>query len=641
MKIGFIVVLYKTPQAEIDRIAREIRALKIKDYSLYCIDNSKENRGFAGGVNVGITNGLKDNVDYFVVLNPDIHLPKSIGGELLKGATHFDIWGGAMLQQNKEYFGGELDGRRMSGGLNEKKPQHRFVKCDFVSGSLMVISRSTIKKIGQFSEDYFMYYEDVDYCQRARMAGLRVGIDADLKYEHFETSDQNPKKDWYLATNRLRFLFKHGSLKQRLWEVVYAPKTCMDLMRARFHQKKLLINFTSMSISSVINRLLTFLLFITLVKLMPVGDYGEYALVWAHVGILMPLLDLGTTTYSLVELPSKTESAFFNVFSLRVLLSVVIFLFTLFLAFIFHYEARIIGYIALTGAAIFANSMSGSFLIASSLKQKLHYPALVSVAFQIVVITTLISSLFINKNIGIVFALTCILYCVYTALNATLIIKSFKGAFRFHFDISSWKEIVSKSYVYVLIGIFAGIYYGADIFLLKIIKGTEVVGKYAAGYKFYDSFMFLAANYSIAATPLLAMVKKQGRYIFGKRVRRDSFVLFGIGTLISLCVITLSPLLLQFILRQEYAESIHVLKIVILSLPWLLATTVFLNVMYLYKKQHWVVCLFLFQVFFNIILNIYFIPIYSLYASAYITVIGEVINTIVSGILVFKLLNTS
>src|SRR3989344_3688933 len=638
MKIGFIIVLFHTPENEVKRLKKEVILLGLKNYTLYLIDNTDTGKGYAQGVNEGLRKGLEEKVDYFVIANPDISLGEHFAKKLLDGRDHFGIWGGAMKQHKITYYGGELDKRRVSGGLVRPNPASRFTFVDFVSGALIIVSVKTVQVIGYFDEGYGMYYEDVDYCTKAKKAGLKVGVDTELKYHHFETSNTSPNKDWYLFKNRIKFLLKHGSVKQKIWEIFYIPKTILEFLSIIFKHRKFLRNFTSMSLSSVLNRFLTFLLFINLVKLLPPSQYGQYVLVWAHVAILMPLLDLGTTTYSIVKLPNQKETAFFDIFSLRLLLSAVVFLSTLILAFFLHYEKQIIFYVALTGAAIFANSMSGSFLIISSLKQKLHLPSIVSVLFQIVVIITLTLTLFLRYGIGPLFSLICILYVIYAFINFVLIIKEFSGKLKIRFTPIIWKNIIRESYVYVLIGMFAGIYYGADIFLLKFLKGSETVGTYSAGYKFFDAFMFLAANYSVAATPILAKLKESNLLGFIQKIKRDSFLIFGLGLLVVIGMWLFAPLVLPLILKGEYAVSIQVLKIVILALPFLLATTVFLNGLYLFNRQKWVIILFLFQVIFNIAANIIFIPQYSFFAASYITVICEIINTGVSGLLLFSVL---
>ena len=45
---------------------------------------------------------------------------------------------------------------------------------DWVTGAFIGFRRELFDKVGGFDEDYFMYYEDVDFCLRARRAGFRA-----------------------------------------------------------------------------------------------------------------------------------------------------------------------------------------------------------------------------------------------------------------------------------------------------------------------------------------------------------------------------------------------------------------------------------------------------------------------------------
>jgi GT2 family glycosyltransferase len=62
----------------------------------------------------------------------------------------------------------------------------RPVEVEAVSGGAMLISRGIIEKIGLFDERYFMYFEDLDYCRRAKLAGFKVYYlpSAEVIHEH-------------------------------------------------------------------------------------------------------------------------------------------------------------------------------------------------------------------------------------------------------------------------------------------------------------------------------------------------------------------------------------------------------------------------------------------------------------------------
>lgn len=234
MKPCFIIILYKTPVEERRRLLKEIRAIGFNDYKSYFVDNTYENKGYAAAVNIGMRNGLKDGCDLFIIINPDISFPSLKAQHFTEASKQFDIFGFSMKQNKTFYYGGQIDRWRMSGGLIIEKPKNKYAEKDFISGSFMVIKRKTIEEVGFFEEEYFMYYEDVDYCYRARKMGLKVGIDSKNHYDHFELSKTSKAKDLFLFKNRIRFLLKYGSVSQKIYEVIRVPKTLFELAYENF-----------------------------------------------------------------------------------------------------------------------------------------------------------------------------------------------------------------------------------------------------------------------------------------------------------------------------------------------------------------------------------------------------------------------
>lgn len=225
MKICFITVLYHTPEAEVARLRQQVHDLGIETF--VAIDNSENRQGYAAGVNAGLRANVEP-YDVFFCANPDIDITGLDKKTFLDAAEKFDIWGYAMQQDGTVYYGGEIDKWRMSGGLITAKPHERFTGVDFVSGSLFAVTKKAVQQIGYLDESYGMYYEDVEFCLRARRAGLRVGIDSQNEYLHLEESKTNAQKAGYLARNRWKFLWEHGSVSQKLYEVVRLPKTLYE-----------------------------------------------------------------------------------------------------------------------------------------------------------------------------------------------------------------------------------------------------------------------------------------------------------------------------------------------------------------------------------------------------------------------------
>lgn len=227
-KVGFIVILYKTSSEEKKRLEKEIRQMGIKDVEIYWIDNSTNGKGYAAGINEGIRQGLVDNCEIFFAMNPDISLVGITAAQLLEARQQFDVWGYAMKQDNKTYYGGIIDPWRLSGGLISDKPDVRFNRADFVSASIIGFAQEVVRTIGLWDESYFMYYEDVDFCHRAQRAGFAVGVDSAVCYIHFEVSQFNKKKAEWIAKSRWRFFWKYANGLQKIRELMRLPKTLIE-----------------------------------------------------------------------------------------------------------------------------------------------------------------------------------------------------------------------------------------------------------------------------------------------------------------------------------------------------------------------------------------------------------------------------
>lgn len=60
------------------------------------------------------------------------------------------------------------------------------IEAEWISFACVLIRNSVIRQIGWMDEGYFMYYEDIDYCRRARMAGWQIRYIPAARVVHFK-----------------------------------------------------------------------------------------------------------------------------------------------------------------------------------------------------------------------------------------------------------------------------------------------------------------------------------------------------------------------------------------------------------------------------------------------------------------------
>lgn len=196
------------------------------------IKNSK-NFGFAKGSNIGIRYALSNKAKNILLLNSDTILSKNDVEKLVK--NNGDIVGPILKfrRSNRLYFdlGGYIDwniGRSFHkeansiSRINNSNP-------DYVSGAVMLIRKKVIDKIGFFDEKYFLYYEDVDYCVRARKADFKIAIDTNTIIHHELSSTLGRKSPITLYHNlrsNLIFILKHISLTRKTFALAYWVFLC-------------------------------------------------------------------------------------------------------------------------------------------------------------------------------------------------------------------------------------------------------------------------------------------------------------------------------------------------------------------------------------------------------------------------------
>ena len=300
------------------------------------------------------------------------------------------------------------------------------------------------------------------------------------------------------------------------------------------------------------------------------------------------------------------------------------------MAILFHYPTSILIPIILISFVIFANMLSGTYLILTSIKQKSYLASLVSMIFQICLVISLIAGVLITKKLMPVFIITFVFYNLYSLVNFFLVRREV-GSLSLKIDLKQWSIIIKKSFVFLLISLLAGFYSKVDVLILNFIKGKQAVGIYSAGYRFLDALMFVVTAYNVSSMPLFSkLAKEKKKKIFINKIKKDVTLVFAIGMFVALGFYFLGPIILPLVYKNTYFQSIQVLRIIIFALPLILLTSVFLNSIYALGKAKTVIYIFLFQLIFNIGLNLFFIPKFSFFASAYITLLGEAINTLLT-----------
>lgn len=201
--------------------------LQIESATRIKILKAQINLGFAGGVNLGLQWLLADpSVDRYWILNPDSVVPPRTAAALASVPEPFGLLGGRVLYFDTpdriQIDGGTIDRRTgVTGnvhlGLNHAAtPPPSIDQMGFITGASLVVSRAFIERAGLMPEEYFLYYEEVDWAMRRGDLPLAYCPEA-IVYHRAGTAIGSPTLNrpaspfslWFKHRGRLLFLRRH------------------------------------------------------------------------------------------------------------------------------------------------------------------------------------------------------------------------------------------------------------------------------------------------------------------------------------------------------------------------------------------------------------------------------------------------
>ena len=179
---------------------------------------SDENLGFAGGNNLGIRAA---SGDCLLLLNNDTevaddtlhYLCDTLDADPSVGAVcpKIRFWASPQAIQFAGYTPlTRITLRNALVGFGQTDDGRFDTPHDtpYAHGAAMMVRRETVEKAGPMPEEYFLYYEELDWSERIREAGYRIVYDPRATVFHKEsatTGRQSPLRSYYLTRNRLLF----------------------------------------------------------------------------------------------------------------------------------------------------------------------------------------------------------------------------------------------------------------------------------------------------------------------------------------------------------------------------------------------------------------------------------------------------
>lgn len=211
---------------------------------------SEKNTGFAGGNNLGIREASGKYL--FLVNNDTEFTPQLIEILLSTMEAHPHV---GMVSPKIRYY--QQPGTLQYAGYSSmnyytarnhcigqfEKDNGQYDALEgptaYAHGAAMMVRKEAINKAGLMAENYFLYYEELDWCERIRRAGYEVWVNMKALIYHKESVSVGQKsalKEYFMNRNRILFIRRNAAWYQRwvfymYFTVVVMPRNILTYMR--------------------------------------------------------------------------------------------------------------------------------------------------------------------------------------------------------------------------------------------------------------------------------------------------------------------------------------------------------------------------------------------------------------------------
>lgn len=271
-KVSIIIVNYNGAE-DTNECLNSLKKIDYENYEVIVVDNASgdasfvlnkmhqdfsdvkilalpHNHGFAGGNNAGINHALGNGAEYMLLLNNDTVIARDFLTRMVEAAQSDECaaFVGAkiyFLNEPKRIWFNGADFSWISGGkhyqygqIDPDPDETRLKNTGYVTGCALLARAKVIQDIGLLSEDFFMYYEDVDWSLRAQKAGYKtiVAPAAHIWHKVSRSAEKMgvPVIHYYHIRNALILTKKHAPFAVKMfvyaWSVTHYLKQTAKLM---------------------------------------------------------------------------------------------------------------------------------------------------------------------------------------------------------------------------------------------------------------------------------------------------------------------------------------------------------------------------------------------------------------------------
>lgn len=368
------------------------------------------------------------------------------------------------------------------------------------------------------------------------------------------------------------------------------------------------------------------------------AGFGDYTTINTFISFFAVAADLGLTlvTVQMISQPNiDRNKVLTSLFSLRFFSALGLLLLAPVVVLLFPYSLTIKFGVLITVASYFFVALNQVMVGLFQKELRLDRVAIAELLSRLSLLIGIWLASYLDWGLQGILWVSVIASCI-NYLTLSLYARRF-AKISLNIDWKSWGPIVQKGWPIGLTIIFNLIYLRADTLVLSIFKTSSDVGLYGAAYRVIDVLITLPFIFAGIILPVMTSAWLEKKHDHLNNIMQRSFDLMSIIAIPMISgTYVLADRLMSTVAGQDFSESGSILKILIIASSIVYLGTVFSHVVIAIDKQKAIIWAYVFVALTALTGYLLFIPRYSFYGAAWVTVYSETAIALASFYLVYK-----
>lgn len=389
-------------------------------------------------------------------------------------------------------------------------------------------------------------------------------------------------------------------------------------------------NFAYLLLTHVVSQIVMFAAFTFLARKISVENFGKFGFAQAFYAYFLLLLDLGLPIYGIKKFPvlasqAQKQELVNQLISIRMLILLALSVPYLIINILLSPNQITENLIFLMGSGLIFMVFNLEWYFRAI--QRMEYIALGNVARSLCFLGGIL--FFIRNDSDIFFTGGIYALSFLTSVALFFIMSKAYRYFRWNFSLVQLWPIIKESAILGLSFILIQVYYNFGIIILGISRPEAEVGYFVTVHKLLIFFLAIVSLYLHAVFPHLASLVPQ-KVKFHRFIVKLTRWSFFASFLVSIIIVFLAEPIIVMLFGEKYAIASGPFQILIFTFWVISSRTLIENSLILTDNSGKYLTAVVIGATSNLILNSIFTPLYGIYASAAVTLVSEIIFTIVA-----------